>query len=171
MAGRRCSGAASLRSSSAGETSNATLAVAPVTDTAGAVTHFVGVLTDITERKRAEAAREEQMRLMSLAADVGVVITQSDLLADMLNRCTEALVQHLGVAFARIWTLNPAENVLELRAIAGLYTHLDGPHGDERGGCHEEHHPARAPHSATPSRLHPRAWSPSRATPWSWMTG
>ena len=33
---------------------------------------------------------------MSLAADVGVVITQSDLLADMLNRCTEALVQHLG---------------------------------------------------------------------------
>ena len=107
----------------------ATLAVAPVTDTAGAVTHFVGVLTDITERKRAEAAREEQMRLMSLAADVGVVITQSDLLADMLNRCTEALVQHLGVAFARIWTLNPAENVLELRASAGLYTHLDGPHG------------------------------------------
>ena len=47
----------------------------------------------------------------------------------MLHRCTEALVQHLGVAFARIWTLNPAENVLELRASAGLSTHLDGPHG------------------------------------------
>ena len=112
-----------------GEPFWATLAVAPVTDTAGSVTHFVGVLTDITERKRAEAAREEQMRLLSLAADVGAAITQSDLLADMLNRCTEALVQHLGVAFARIWTLNPTENVLELRASAGMYTHLDGPHG------------------------------------------
>ena len=33
------------------------------------------------------------------------------------------------MAFARIWTLNPAENVLELRASAGMYTHLDGPHG------------------------------------------
>jgi signal transduction histidine kinase/DNA-binding response OmpR family regulator len=66
---------------------------------------------------------------MSLAADVGTAITQSDLLADMLHRCTEALVQNLGAAFARIWTLNPAENVLELRASAGMYTHLDGPHG------------------------------------------
>jgi PAS domain S-box-containing protein len=112
-----------------GEPFWATLAVAPVTDAAGTVTHFVGVLTDISERKGAEAAREEQMRLMSLAADVGAAITQSDLLADMLNRCTEAVVEHLGAAFARIWTLNPAENVLELRASAGMYTHLDGPHG------------------------------------------
>src|SRR6185295_2558293 len=29
----------------------------------------------------------------------------------------------------RIWTLNEAEGVLELQASAGLYTHLDGPHG------------------------------------------
>lgn len=33
----------------------ATLAVAPVSDAAGSVTHFVGVLTDITERKHFEA--------------------------------------------------------------------------------------------------------------------
>jgi PAS domain S-box-containing protein len=112
-----------------GEPFWATLAVAPVTTAAGTVTHFVGVLTDITERKQAEAAREEQMRLMRLAADIGAAITQSDLLADMLTRCTEAFVQHLGVAFARIWTLNPVENVLELCASAGIYTHLDGAHG------------------------------------------
>ena len=112
-----------------GEPFWATLAVAPVPDAEGTVTHFVGVLTDITERKRTEAAREEQMRLMSLAADVGAAITQSDRAADMLHRCTEALVQHLGAAFARVWTVNSAENVLELRASAGMYTHLDGPHG------------------------------------------
>jgi diguanylate cyclase (GGDEF)-like protein/PAS domain S-box-containing protein len=39
------------------------------------------------------------------------------------------VVQHLGAAFARIWTLNEEENVLELQASAGMYTHLDGPHG------------------------------------------
>ena len=46
----------------------------------------------------------------------------------MLQRCAEALVEHLDGAFARIWTLNEQEDVLELRASAGLYTHLDGPH-------------------------------------------
>ena len=39
------------------------------------------------------------------------------------------LVRKIGVAFARIWTLNEAEQMLELRASAGLYTHIDGPHG------------------------------------------
>ncbi|HYY43093.1 MAG TPA: GAF domain-containing protein, partial [Pyrinomonadaceae bacterium] len=39
-----------------------------------------------------------------------------------------ALVRHLDAAFARIWTLDEEAQVLELRASAGLYTHLDGPH-------------------------------------------
>ena len=121
---------------------------------------------------------------MSLAADVGVIITQSDLLADMLNRCTEALVQHLGVAFARIWTLNPTENVLELRASAGMYTHLDGPHGrvpvgtfkigliaEERKPPPEQRRHRRPDASVTRNVPGARAWLPSRATPWSWTTG
>ena len=32
-------------------------------------------------------------------------------------------------AFARIWTLNDEDQILELEASAGLYTHIDGPHG------------------------------------------
>jgi len=47
----------------------------------------------------------------------------------MLQQCCEAIVQHLHAAFARIWTLNERDNMLELRASAGLYVHLDGPHG------------------------------------------
>ena len=47
----------------------------------------------------------------------------------ILDRCAQALVQHLDAAFARIWTANHAERVLELQASAGLYTHVDGPHG------------------------------------------
>jgi PAS domain S-box-containing protein len=48
--------------------------------------------------------------------------------AEALQRTTEVLVRHLGAAFARIWTLNESEQVLELQASAGLYTHLDGGH-------------------------------------------
>src|SRR5262249_32857800 len=31
--------------------------------------------------------------------------------------------------FARVWTLNVDENMLELQASAGIYTHITGPHG------------------------------------------
>jgi C4-dicarboxylate-specific signal transduction histidine kinase len=36
------------------------------------------------------------------------------------------MVRHLDAAFARIWTLNHTEQVLELQASAGCYTRLDG---------------------------------------------
>src|SRR4029077_14457380 len=61
--------------------------------------------------------------------DVVVALTQSDYLRGLLQHCAEAIVQRLDAAFARIWMLNDAQQVLELQASAGLYTHLDGPHG------------------------------------------
>ena len=90
---------------------------------------FTAYLRDITARKEAEAARAEQLRLAALAADIGAAVVQSDRLPDMLRRCAEGLVRHLDAAFARVWTLNGPGNMLELRASAGMYTHLDGPHG------------------------------------------
>lgn len=68
------------------------------------------------------------MRLAELIRDVGLALVQSTTLDDMAQQCTEALVRHFDAAFARIWTLNGEENVLELRASAGMYTHLNGPH-------------------------------------------
>ena len=86
----------------------------------------VSLARDITEQKRTEEAMAERARLASLAADVGVALTGADTLSGILQPCTEALVRHLGASFARIWTLNEAENVLELRASAGIYTRTDG---------------------------------------------
>jgi PAS domain S-box-containing protein len=80
------------------------------------------------ERKRSEEVQRERVRVAALGADIGVALTQSDTKREMLGRCAEALVRHLDAAFARIWTLNEDENVLELQASAGLYTHLDGGH-------------------------------------------
>ena len=86
------------------------------------------VFRDISERKRSEAALNERMRLLALNAAVGTALVQGDGLGAMLQRCAGAVVDHLHGAFARIWTLNPHDDVLELRASAGMYTHLDGPH-------------------------------------------
>ena len=89
---------------------------------------FTGVLRDITERSRAEGAIRQRAQLSALGAAVGLSLTSTDSLARALQQCAEALVTHAGAAFARIWTLNEREGVLELQASAGLYTHLNGPH-------------------------------------------
>lgn len=82
----------------------------------------------ITARIRAEGARLEQTRLLALDAEVGRILNRDDEFQALLQGCTEALVRHLDAAFARIWILNPNEQMLELQASAGMYTHLNGRH-------------------------------------------
>jgi PAS domain S-box-containing protein len=82
--------------------------------------------SDITERKRAEVTN---LRRAALRADVGAALAAHEAsLKDILQKSAEAVVRHLDAAFARIWTLNPREPVLDLQASAGLYTHLNGRH-------------------------------------------
>jgi len=90
---------------------------------------FTAYLRDITERKRDEEMLAQTARLALLGAEVGVALTQKADLREILQHCAESMVHHLDAAFARIWTLDRGGTVLELQASAGLYTHLDGPHG------------------------------------------
>ncbi len=71
---------------------------------------------------------KERARLASFDAVVGLALTRNDNLQGILQQCTQAVVDYLGAAFARIWTLNRAEQVLELEASAGIYTHCNGAH-------------------------------------------
>ncbi len=96
---------------------------------AGSDRRFTGIVRDVTARKKAEATLEEQAALAAFAADIGRGLVREEGLRNTLQRCAEAMVTHLDAAFARIWTLNENEQVLELQASAGLYTHIDGPHG------------------------------------------
>lgn len=100
----------------------------PITDVTG---EFLGVrasVRDITERKNAEEKIIMQSRITAMSADIGVALIQRGTLMETLQRCAEAMVRHLDVAFARIWTLNKDENMLELECSAGIYTHIDGAH-------------------------------------------
>ncbi|MBW4576339.1 MAG: PAS domain S-box protein [Aphanothece sp. CMT-3BRIN-NPC111] len=84
------------------------------------------IVRDITERKRREEELVERSRLAALGADISAALAKSDNLQIILQQCVKVLVHHLDVAFARIWTLNEMENVLELQASAGMYTNIDG---------------------------------------------
>jgi len=94
----------------------------------GKIKQRLGAATDITQRKIAEQALAEQLKLSLFTADVGIALTQNQTLVATLQYCTQAVVRHLDAAFARIWTLNEEGNVLELQASAGIYTHIDGAH-------------------------------------------
>ena len=90
------------------------------------------VLQQVAGHTQALKTSEQELlarsRLVALNADVAIALTRSDTLQDILQQCTEALVRHLDAAFARIWTLNEAESMLELQASAGMYTHINGSH-------------------------------------------
>lgn len=88
-----------------------------------------GIARDITERKRVEEiqARRETHALFRADISAALAVSRSSL-RETLASCAQTMVEHLDASFARIWTLNHDEQVLELQASAGLYTHLDGPH-------------------------------------------
>ncbi len=125
------------------------------------------------ERNRVGEELRERVVLASLSADVGQALSRSATLRAMLKYCAESLVRNLGAAFARFWTLDGRDNVLELQASAGMYTHLDGPHSRipvgkfKIGLIAEEKRPHLTnavltdPASATPSGPSGKAWSPS----------
>jgi formate hydrogenlyase transcriptional activator len=99
----------------------------PILNESGDLVEFVGTTTDITEPKIAEELRAGKAREVALRADVSASLNKINL-PEMLRDCTEAMVRHLDAAFARIWTVNKAGDMLELQASSGMYTHLDGPH-------------------------------------------
>ncbi len=90
---------------------------------------FTGIVRDVTERKHHEEALNERVRLLALGSDIGMALAGAGRLQAVLQKCTEAIVRHLDVAFARIWTVTDTGDDLELQASAGMYTHLDGFHG------------------------------------------
>ena len=89
----------------------------------------IAIAIDLTERKLVDRALYERMKSAALTAEVGIALGHEKSLQAMLRRCTEAIVKHLGAAFARIWTVDAGATVLELQASAGMYTHVDGAHG------------------------------------------
>lgn len=76
----------------------------------------------------------EAKRLAAMRGQIGVLLASTEPLPAILGRCARTLVEQLQGAFTRIWTLDETESTLILQASAGMYTHLDGPHGRVKVG-------------------------------------
>ena len=101
---------------------------APLSGEEGRATGFIGMITDITERVKADDELAERARLAESSAAVGLILAEEATLPGMLQRCAQTMVTHLDALFARIWLYDPRAEVLVLHASAGLYTNLDGRH-------------------------------------------
>jgi formate hydrogenlyase transcriptional activator len=97
----------------------------------GSTSEGVAFIADLTDEKRAEEALRRQT---SVRADASAAFAKTGSLKEILLGCAEAIVRHLDAAFARIWTLNTHDNMLELQASAGIYTRLDGAYSRIRVG-------------------------------------
>ena len=70
----------------------------------------------------------ERSRLATLVAGIADTLSRAATIRGGLQECSEIIARYIDAAFARIWTLNAEEDVLELQASAGMYTHIDGGH-------------------------------------------
>ena len=84
---------------------------------------------EVKTRQQAESAA-------SMTAAVGLAMTHGTELRAMLQQCADALVQHLGGGFARIWTIDERGEALHLQAGAGSCVALDAQFGSVPLGAH-----------------------------------
>jgi PAS domain S-box-containing protein len=101
----------------------------PLRDPDGTITGYLGSLTDITAQKESEKELQERTELLALIGDVAVALTRCAKLDEGLKECAASIVSRVGVEAARVWTLDAAAEVFELKAGAGQRA---GPEGTPR---------------------------------------
>ena len=96
------------------------------------------VLDAMLDRHHLEGQLAAERAQGLLNTEVGAAAALgAETLEALLLPCAEAVVRHLDAALVRIWTVEEDEDVLQLRASAGMYRHLEGrfarvPRGDFR---------------------------------------
>ncbi len=102
-------------------------------------------ITDLVESKEEMVRSKEDLertltdlekanRLSTLRSELAFILARSGELQEILQNCAEILCRYLDAALVRIWKFSYEEQLLVLKASAGLYTHLDGAHSRVRIG-------------------------------------
>ncbi|WP_242072337.1 GAF domain-containing protein [Microcoleus sp. FACHB-68] len=87
-------------------------------------------LLDVTDRKQTQAMSNKRSQLWALGAAVGLALAQGGPLAEALNRCTQAIEEHLNALGVRIWISKGSNKPLELEATSGQPTHPEDASGE-----------------------------------------
>jgi PAS domain S-box-containing protein len=99
----------------------------PARDLDGQINGVMCFPFEVTDRVRARRSEQAAARALrqhaaqlALSAEIGDAFTKSRGIGELLPRVMRPLVDHLGVASARVWTIADRDGTLELRGQAGL---------------------------------------------------
>jgi len=150
---------------------------------------IVGFFTDITERKKMEAARDTILKWQKDVASLNQALLAPDLLESKLKVVTDSIVRIFNVDFCRIWLIQPGDlcekgcihaevkeephichfrdKCLHLMASSGRYTHIDGKvHARVPFGCYKiglvasgEEHKFLTNDAVNDPRVHNHEWA------------
>jgi two-component sensor histidine kinase/HAMP domain-containing protein len=84
-----------------------------------------------------EALLLRRTQLSAFVADIGMVLTQSEEIEKILQRCSDIMISHLDSSLARIWRYNDDKDTLELAACAGGYPLDESPLKSVQAGSYE----------------------------------
>jgi signal transduction histidine kinase len=102
---------------------------------ANSIRHELELQRDLRQSEGLRHVLERRARASALSIAAGSALTAGGPLDHTLRVVAQAIVDHLDAAFARIWILNETEQMLELKASAGMYTDLDGRHSRVKVGA------------------------------------
>ncbi len=80
-------------------------------------------------RQRVQKNLDQRVRIAEMRVRIGKALTKGERLGPMLQECAEAVVAHLDIDLARIWTLDEPGAFLQLQASTGLFTDPDASAG------------------------------------------
>ncbi len=93
--------------------------IAPVKDTSGAITHWVSIQRDITERKKTEKELSARVRQQAAVATLGHRVLSGIAFEALLQEAALLLVETLDANFSKVLEFLPDGETLLLRAGAG----------------------------------------------------
>jgi signal transduction histidine kinase len=112
--------------------------------------------------KHAEAMRAARACQALVRADVNLAFATKGDLGATLQVCAESVVRQLDAAVVLIWTLDKDQGIFELRASAGMSTHLDGADSNVVGLVAAERKPLLINDLLDDPRLSDKAWTTSQ---------
>ncbi|HET6426377.1 MAG TPA: PAS domain S-box protein [Planctomycetaceae bacterium] len=93
------------------------LQASPILDNVGSINGAVLILRQLSEERRAEIAKTERARILSIRADVGLIISHAGRTEDQLQQCVQSIGQQLSAVAVGLWSITE-ESPTSLRLAA-----------------------------------------------------
>ncbi len=99
-----------------GRTAPVSVRISPICDQARRVNGAVVVLRELSEERRAETAKSERARILSLRADIGMILSRASQTGEPLQQCVNSIGEQLSAVAVSAWILDSHEREFQRSA-------------------------------------------------------